>query len=94
MTTFRIKLVETSTIEGTAEFVVAATNAEAAVAMVSAAYRIARAQNLAVLTLSDGQSSVVEPSEVIERATRFVLLDEDGSDLQTIVPREAMNGPH
>ena len=94
MTTFRIKLVETSTTQGSAEFAVVATNAEAAAAMISAAYRIARAQNLAVLTLSDGQSSVVEPSEVIERATRFVLLDEDGSDLQTIVPREATNGPH
>ena len=94
MTTFRIKFVETSTIQGSAEFAVAATTAEAAAAMISAAYRIARAQNIAVLTLSDGQSSVVEPSEVVERATRFVLLDDDGSDLQTIVPREATSGPH
>ncbi len=94
MTTFRIKLVETSTTEGTAEFAVAATNAEAAAAMISAAYRVALAQNIAVLTLSDGQSSVVERSEVIERATRLVLLDDDGSDLQTIVPREATSGPH
>ena len=94
MTTFRIKLVETSTTEGTAEFAVAATNAEAAAAMISAAYRVARAQNIAVLTLSDGQSSVVERSEVIERVTRFVLLDDDGSDLQTIVPKEATGGPH
>ena len=94
MTTFRIKLVETSTTEGTAEFAVAATNAEAAAAMISAAYRVARAQNIAVLTLSDGQSSVVERGEVIERATRFVLLDDDGSDLQTIVPKEATSGPH
>ena len=94
MTTFRIKLVETSTTEGTAEFAVAATNAEAAAGMISAAYRIARAQNIAVLTLSDGQSSVVEPSEVIERATRFVLLDDNGSDLETIVPMEATSGPH
>ena len=94
MTTFRIKLVETSTTEGTAEFAVEATNAEAAAAMISAAYRIARAQNIAVLTLSDGQSSVVERGEVIERATRFVLLADDGSDLQTIVPKEATSGPH
>ncbi len=94
MTTFRIKLVETSTTEGTAEFAVAATNAEAAAAMISAAYRVARAQNIAVLTLSDGQSSVVERGEVIERATRFVLLADDGSDLQTIVPKEATSGPH
>ncbi len=94
MTTFRIKLVETSTTEGTAEFAVAATNAEAAAAMISAAYRVARAQNIAVLTLSDGQSSVVERSDVIERETRFVLLDDDGSDLQTIVPREATSGAH
>ena len=94
MTTFRIKLVETSTTEGTAEFAVAATTAEAAAAMISAAYRVARAQNIAVLTLPDGQSSVVEPSEVVERVTRFVLLDDDGSDLQTIVPREATSGPH
>ena len=94
MTTFRIKLVETSTTRGSAEFAVAATTAEAAAAIVSAAYRVARTQNLAVLTLSDGQTSVVEPSEVIERATRFVLLDEDGSDLQTIVPEEATNDPH
>ena len=94
MTTFRIKLVETSTTEGTAEFAVAATNAEAAAAMISAAYRVARAQNIAVLTLSDGQSSVVERSDVIERETRFVLLDDDGSDLQTIVPQEATSGAH
>ena len=94
MTTFRIKLVETSTTEGTAEFAVAATNAEAAAAMISAAYRVALARNIAVLTLSDGQSSVVERSEVIERATRFILLNEDGTDLQTIVPREATNGPY
>ena len=94
MTTFRIKLVETSTTEGTAEFAVAATNAEAAAAMISAAYRIARAQNIAVLTLSDGQSSVVGRSEVIERATRLVLLDDNGSDLQTIMPTEATSGPH
>ncbi len=94
MTTFRIKLVETSTTEETAEFAVAATNAEAAAAMISAAYRVARAQNIAVLTLSDGQSSVVERSDVIERETRFVLLDDDGSDLQTIVPKEATSGPH
>ena len=94
MTTFRIKLGETSTTEGSAEFAVGATNAEAAAAMISAAYRVARAQNIAVLTLSDGQSSVVERGEVIERATRFVLLADDGSDLQTIVPKEATSGPH
>ncbi len=94
MTTFRIKLIETSTTEGTAEFAVAATNAEAAAAMISAAYRVALAQNIAVLTLSDGQSSVVERSEVIERATRLVLLDDNGSDLQTIMPTEETSGPH
>ena len=94
MTTFRIKLVETSTTHGAAEFAVAAASAEAAAAMVSAAYQTARAQNLAVLTLADGQTSVVEPSEIIERMTRFVLLDEDGSDLQTIEPEEATNSPH
>ncbi len=94
MATFHIKLVETSTIHGSAEFAVAAANAEAAAAIVSEAYQTARAQNLAVLTLADGQSSVVETCEVIERAARFVLLDENGSDLQTIVPAEATNGPH
>ena len=93
MMTFRIKLVETSTTQGSAEFAVAASNAEAAAAIVSAAYHAAQTQNLAVLTLPDGQSSAVEPCEVIERATRFVLLDENGSDLQTVVPNEATNSP-
>ena len=94
MTTFRIKLVETTTTQAAVEFPVIAANAAAAAAVVFEAYAIARRQSLNVLTLPDGQASIIEPSEVVERTTRLVLVDEQGADLQDILPREATNGPH
>ena len=94
MKTFRIKLIETSTTQGSIEFPVAASSAEAAAALVSQAYQVARAQNVDVVALPDGQSSVIETDEVVERTTRLVLLDAQGADLQTIVPRGVTNGLH
>lgn len=94
MTTFRIKLVETTTTEGSVEFPVIAATAAAAAMVVSEAYATARLQNLDVLTLSDGQSSIIEPSKAVQRTTRLVLVDDQGADLRVIAPQEVTNGPH
>lgn len=94
MTTFRIKLVETTTTEGTVEFPIVAGSAAAAAAIVSKAYGVARQQSLNVLSLPDGQSSTIEPSDVVERTTKLVLIDEEGTDLRIITPQETTNGPH
>ncbi|MGI4944954.1 MAG: hypothetical protein ACRYHQ_31080 [Janthinobacterium lividum] len=94
MTTFRIKLVETTTTEGTVEFPIVAGSAAAAAAIVSEAYGVARQQSLNVLSLPDGQSSTIEPSDMVERTTKLVLIDEAGADLRIITPQETTNGPH
>ena len=94
MTTFRIKLVETTTTEGTVEFPIVAASAAAAAAIVSDAYDIAREHSLNVLSLPDGQSSTIEPCDTVERTTKMVLVDEAGTDLRIITPEEATNGPH
>ena len=53
-----------------------------------------RQQSLNVLSLPDGQSSTIEPSDMVERTTRLVLVDEAGADLRIITPQETTNGPH
>ena len=94
MTTYRIKLVETLTTQGSVEFPIVAPNVEAAAAVVSDAYDSARKREIDVLTLPDGQSSMIEANEMVERATKLVLVDEQGADVQTIVPPERAEDPH
>ena len=94
MTIFRIKLVETTTTEGAVEFPIVAASAAAAAAIILEAYGVARQQSHNVLTLPDGQSSTIEPSEMVERTTKLVLVDEEGTDLRIITLQEAPNGPH
>ncbi len=80
MTTFRIKLVETSTTEGTAEFAMVGHQRRGRRRHRSPRPTASHARRtLPSCTLPDGQSSIVEPCEVtVERATRIVLVDEDG----------------
>ena len=84
MTTFRIRLVEETIKEGACDFAVAALSAEAAAAIVDAAYQKAAAEGTNLITLPEGQQQVLEAERFIRRSVVFLLLDADGLEVGEI----------
>ncbi|MDT8278727.1 hypothetical protein RQ734_21965 [Roseomonas mucosa] len=86
MAKYSIRLVQRTTEQGSGDFVVDAASPEGAAAVLSDAYKAARAEDSSIVKLPDGQSQVIERSEVLGREVSFVLLDEHGEEVRTLTP--------
>ncbi len=92
MAQFSIRIVQQVTEQGSGDFIIEASTAEAAVAVLSTAYKIARAEGSNIVTLQDGQSQILERAEVLDRVVSFMLLDADGEEVRPVsVP---LDGSH
>lgn len=90
MPVFNIRLVERTMNEGSADFLVDAPSADAAADIVATAHAISQASGVAIVTLPDGQSQVVEAETVVAQQRSLILLDKDGMELREIlIPSDA-----
>ena len=81
MATFSIRLVQQITEQGSGDFVIEASSAEAAAGILLTAYKAAQAEDSSVVELLDGQVQLIERAEVLGRSVSFKLLDEDGAEV-------------
>lgn len=89
MAKFIIRLVPQVIEQGSGDFIIEASTAEAAVALLSTAYKIARAEGSNIVKLQDGQSQILERAEVLDRIVSFMLLDADGEEIGPVTaPRD------
>lgn len=84
MAQFSIRIVQQVTEQGSGDFIIEASTAEAAVAVLSTVYKIARAEGSNIVTLQDGQSQILERAEVLDRVVSFMLLDADGEEVRPV----------
>jgi hypothetical protein len=85
MTTFKIRLVERITNQGSADFHVEALSAEEAATIVAQAQLQAHASGSNLVTLPDGQVQVVESETEVGRELLLILLKDDGTEVRTIL---------
>jgi ABC-type cobalamin/Fe3+-siderophores transport system ATPase subunit len=93
MRIFRIRLVERTTHQGSAEFNVDAETEAAAATIVADAHSAAQALGTNMVTLPDGQTQVVEAETVVARHRAFLLLDDTGADIREIPIIDAPSRP-
>jgi hypothetical protein len=93
MTTFNIRLVERTTHQGAADFMVEAETATAAAMIVADAHGTAQAGGTNMVTLPDGQTQVVEAEKVVARDRVFLLLDDAGEQIGEIPVIDAPSRP-
>ena len=86
MTLHRMRLVERLVEEDSGDFLVEAPTPELAAGILLAAHDRAREQCSDVVTLPDGQRRRIEPTDVVENRTFFMLLDEAGQEIKEIDP--------
>jgi hypothetical protein len=84
MARFNIRLVQQTTEQGSGDFAIEAGSPEAAAAILSDAYKAARAEGSNIVKLPDGQAQVIERTEVLERQVSFLLLDENGDEVRPV----------
>lgn len=78
MSSYRIKITETTTTQGEAAFDIEADTPQSAAALVSAAYYSARAINSLILVLPDGQREVLDGTNTVDVGVVFSLLNSAG----------------
>lgn len=88
MSAYRIKITETTTQIGTADYMIQADTAEAAAAILSVAYHKTQATGGIVMTLPDGTQEDYNPDVVVQAQVSFALLDASGSVLREITRAE------
>ncbi|QDJ12281.1 Hypothetical protein HVPorG_05053 (plasmid) [Roseomonas mucosa] len=86
MAKYSMRLVQRTTEQGSGDFVIEAATPEGAAAVLSDAYKAACAEDSSIIKLADGQSQVIERTEVLGREVSFVLLDEHGDEVRTVTP--------
>jgi hypothetical protein len=84
MTTFRIRLVERITNQGSADFQVEAQSAEEAATIVAQAQLQAHTAGSNIVILPDGQVQIVESEGEVGRELVLILLNDDGIEVRTI----------
>ena len=81
-----MRLVERRIQEGTCDFIVEAPTPALAAAILLAAHKQAFKQCSNLVTLPDGQSRRIEPTNVVENNVFCMLLDEAGQEVKEIDP--------
>lgn len=89
MATFSIRLVQQITEQGSGDFVIEASNAEAAAGILLTAYKAARAKDSSLVKLLDGQVQLIEREEVLSRSVSFKLLDENGGEVRLVTAADS-----
>lgn len=84
MATFSIRIVQQITEQGSGDFFIEATNAEAAAGILLKAYHVAQSEDSSLIKLQDGQVQLIEREEVLGRSVSFKLLDEDGAEVRSV----------
>jgi hypothetical protein len=90
---FNIRLIERTTLEGSADFRVDAESVTAAAAIVASAHSAAQAGGTNMVTLPDGQTQVVEAEKVVDRNRTLLLLDDTGAEVREIPITDAPGRP-
>ena len=84
MTTFRIKIVEKTSLIAEAVFTVDSTTVEAAAAEVLVAYRMAEAQGSSMIVLPNGQRDVLERANTAHAEVSMIEMDDAGNEIQNV----------
>jgi hypothetical protein len=84
MTTFKIRLVERITNQGSADFQVEGQSAEEAATIVAQAQLQAHTAGSSMVVLPDGQVQIVESEAEVGRELVLILLNDDGTEVRTI----------
>ncbi len=87
MTIYRIRLVERTTSQGAADFTISAQSPQEAAIVVEGAHARAQAAGTAYVRLPDGQTEVLEPGEITNRETEFLLVGPDGETSHILMPK-------
>ena len=84
--TFKIRIREITSAQGSVDFFVTADTPEAAAQLLQEAYEAARAGNATVITLPDGQAGIIDPENPEVVSVSYHLLDDADVEVATISP--------
>ncbi len=93
VTRYRMLLIEQLIEEDSGEFHVEATSAGAAAAILHQAHDRARDADSDIVTLPDGQTQTIEPTNVIKNRVFCILLDADGNEIGVVEPDPVGGAP-